>query len=79
MQMVDNLASIDELFERREHVRYADGYTYFCRECGLECNVSEMPFGCQEGRIFPIYIKCRYGCGKSWHLEIFPTAKVSLH
>ncbi len=77
--MPDNLASIHELFERRESSRYADGYTYFCRDCGLECNVREMPFGCQGGRILPVYIACRYGCGRSWHLEISPGGQVSLH
>jgi hypothetical protein len=26
----------------------------------------------------PIYIKCRYGCGTSWHLQIFPTGNTSI-
>jgi hypothetical protein len=26
----------------------------------------------------PIYIKCRYGCGRSWHLQIFPTGNLSI-
>jgi hypothetical protein len=26
----------------------------------------------------PIYIKCRYGCGRSWHLQIFPTGNTSI-
>jgi hypothetical protein len=26
----------------------------------------------------PIYIKCRYGCGKSWHLQVVPTGKTSI-
>ncbi|MGD8372707.1 MAG: hypothetical protein PVF76_08655 [Syntrophobacterales bacterium] len=76
--MGDNIAAINDLFERREHPRYADGYTYFCPDCGLECNVGEASFDCHGGKILPIYIKCRYGCGKSWHLEIYPIGKVSI-
>ncbi|MBW1982984.1 MAG: hypothetical protein JRJ12_17430 [Deltaproteobacteria bacterium] len=70
--MSDNLWAIETLFERRDDPRYADGYAYFCRSCGIECNVGEVPFGCQGGKILPIYIRCRYGCGRSWHLEITP-------
>lgn len=76
--MSDNLAAIQELFERKEDPRFADGYTYFCQKCGLECNVGEAPFACQNDKILPIYIKCRYGCGRSWHLKIFPEGNVSI-
>jgi len=77
--MADNITSINNLFERKEDPRFADGYAYFCQECGLECNVGEASFKCQEGRILPVYIKCRYGCGRSWHLKISPSGKVNLH
>ena len=76
--MTDNLIAINALFERREDSRHADGYTYFCKHCGMECNVKEVLFHCQDGRILPVYIKCRYGCGRSWHLEIHPIGKVSV-
>jgi hypothetical protein len=76
--MADNIISLKNLFERKEGSRFADGYTYFCRECDLECNVGEASFLCQEGRILPVYIKCRYGCGRSWHLEISPSGKMDL-
>ncbi len=76
--MPDNLSVIKELFERKEDPRYADGYAYFCQTCGLECNVGEASFDCRNGRILPIYIKCRYGCGRSWHLAIFPGGNVSI-
>jgi hypothetical protein len=26
----------------------------------------------------PIYIKCRYGCGRSWHLQISPIGNTSI-
>lgn len=69
----DNLGDIDLLFDRREDPRFADGYTWFCRSCDKECNVGEARFECKDGRIIPTYIKCRYGCGASWKLEIcFP-------
>ena len=74
--MVDNLNTATKLFERREDPRHADGYTYFCRSCGLDCNVAEVGFECQGGRVLPVYIKCRYGCGKSWHLELVPAGNV---
>jgi hypothetical protein len=77
--MADNIVSINNLFERKEGARFADGYAYFCRKCGLECNVGEVSFQCQEGRILPIYIKCRYGCGRSWHLKISAPGKVNVH
>ena len=76
--MRDNLATVHDLFERREDPRYAEGYTYFCRHCGLECNVGEVSFDCQNGRVLPVYVKCRYGCGRSWHLEISTTGKANL-
>jgi len=66
----DNLKKIDELFELREDERYAGGYTYFCRECGIEANVGEAVFECQCGKILPTYIICRYGCGAKWQLKI---------
>lgn len=68
--ITDNLNDIDLLFERREDPKYADGYTWFCRKCDKECNVGETKFACKDGRIIPIYIKCRYGCGAKWKLEI---------
>jgi hypothetical protein len=74
--MVDNINSIDSLFERKEDPRFAGGYAFFCPECGLECNVGEALFTCQEGKILPVYIKCRYGCGRAWHLKIFPSGQV---
>ena len=77
--MHDNLAAANEWFERREDPRHADGYTYFCRKCGLECNVGEVSFDCQGGRILPVYIKCRYGCGNSWSLDFFPVGKATMH
>ena len=77
--MNDNLAVLEEFFERREDSRLADGYTYFCRDCGLECNVGEVPFACRNGEILPVYIKCRYGCGRSWHLRIVPAEQISVH
>lgn len=77
--MPDNIAAIDDFFELKEDPRYADGYTYLCNQCGLECNVGEASFACRGGKILPIYIKCRYGCGKSWHLEVFPSGEVSIH
>ena len=76
--MTDNLTAINELFERREHPRYADGYAYFCPDCGLECNVGEVSFDCQGGRILPVYIKCRYGCGRAWQLNIFPSSIMNI-
>ena len=76
--MPDNLPVLTELFERKEDPRYADGYAYFCQNCGLECNVGEASFDCRGGSILPIYIKCRYGCGRSWHLEISPAGNVSV-
>ena len=36
------------------------------------------PCKCQEGTIFPLYITCRYGCGRSYHLKIFPSGEVNL-
>lgn len=77
--MSDNMAAINELFERKEDLRFAGGYTYFCHDCGLECNVGEVSFDCQSKKILPVYIKCRYGCGRAWHLEIFPIGKVNVH
>ena len=76
--MPDNLADIKQSFECKKDVRFAGGYAYFCHHCGLECNVGEVSFDCQGGNIFPIYIKCRYGCGKSWHLRVFPTGSTSI-
>ena len=76
--MPDNLADITENFECKEDARFAGGYAYFCHHCGLECNVGETGFDCQGGNILPIYIKCRYGCGRSWHLQIFPTGNTSI-
>ena len=70
--MPDNLASIGENFECRVDPRYADGYAYLCQHCGIECNVGEISFDCQDGRIVPLYIICRFGCGKSWRLQILP-------
>ncbi len=77
--MPDNLNALTELFERKEGPRYADGYAYFCQNCGLECNVGEASFNCRDGSILPIYIKCRYGCGRSWRLEISPAGNVRVH
>ncbi|MCG6919091.1 MAG: hypothetical protein LJE89_16280 [Deltaproteobacteria bacterium] len=77
--MADNITLINDLFERREGSRYPGGYAYFCQKCGMECNVAEASYECQEGRILPLYIKCRYGCGRSWHLKIFPSGKVNPH
>ena len=76
--MPDNLADIRDNFEYKEDARFAGGYAYFCHHCGLECNVGEAGFDCQGGKIFPIYIKCRYGCGKSWHLQVLPTGSTSI-
>ena len=76
--MADNLTAIKTLFERKEDPRYADGYSYFCQSCGVECNVGEASFDCLGGRILPIYITCRFGCGRSWHLEIFPSGNINL-
>ena len=76
--MPDNLAEIKDHFECKVDDRFADGYAYFCQHCGLECNVGEAGFDCQGGRILPIYIKCRYGCGKSWHLEFFPVGSAKI-
>lgn len=76
--MSDNLADIRENFEYKEDARFAGGYAYFCQQCGLECNVGEVGFSCQGGKILPIYIKCRYGCGKSWHLQVFPAGNPSI-
>ena len=70
--MSDNLTSIADHFECKVDPRYAGGYTYFCQRCGIECNVGEVGFDCQGGRIVPIYIMCRFGCGKSWRLSILP-------
>ena len=77
--MVDNIAAINDLFERKEGPQYADGYTYFCNNCGLECNVGEASFDCRGGRILPVYIKCRYGCGRSWHLQVYPSGEACIH
>ena len=76
--MPDNLDTIKDNFECKVDARFADGYAYFCQHCGLECNVGEADFDCRGGRILPIYIKCRYGCGRSWHLEIFPVANTRI-
>ena len=76
--MPDNLADIKENFEYKEDARFAGGYAYFCHHCGLECNVGEVGFDCQGGNILPIYIKCRYGCGKSWYLQVLPTGNTSI-
>ena len=76
--MPDNLAEIKDHFECKVDDRFADGYAYFCQHCGLECNVGEAGFECQGGRILPIYIKCRYGCGRSWHLEVFPVGSAKI-
>ena len=76
--MADNLADIKENFECKVDVRFADGYAYFCQHCGLECNVGEAPFACQGGRILPVYITCRYGCGRSWRLKIFPAGNARM-
>jgi hypothetical protein len=67
---MDNLKEIEELFECRADSKYAGGYTYWCRECDKECNTGEARFECKDGRIIPVYIFCRYGCGKSWKLKI---------
>jgi hypothetical protein len=40
--------------------------------------VGEAGFDCQGGKILPIYIKCRYGCGKSWHLQVLPIESTSI-
>ena len=77
--MADNLALINTLFERKEDPRYADGYAYFRQNCDVECNVGEASFECQDGRTVPIYITCRYGCGRSWYLQIFPSGNIDLH
>jgi len=77
--MADNLADVTNLFERREDPRYVEGYSYFCKDCSLECNVGEASFDCQGGKIIPVYIKCRYGCGRAWHLEISSLGKVNIH
>ncbi|MGD8255569.1 MAG: hypothetical protein PVH34_13285 [Syntrophobacterales bacterium] len=76
--MPDNLADIKDNFEYKEDARFAGGYAYFCHHCGLECNVGEAGFDCQGAKILPIYIKCRYGCGKSWHLRVLPTGSTSI-
>ena len=76
--MYDNLSSASDLFECRVDQSHAGGYTYFCRSCGLECNIGEVSFDCRGGEILPVYIKCRYGCGRAWHLEISPSEKVTL-
>lgn len=71
-QMEDNFRKIDELFECRMDNKFAGGYAWFCKKCNFECNVSETKFECQNGKILPTYIKCRYGCGSQWKLEVNP-------
>ena len=75
--MNDNLDKIEELFDCVYGPRYAGGYSYFCKGCGKECNVRESYFECQYGRILPTYIICRYGCGRSWKLEIYLSKKLN--
>ena len=72
--MPDNLDKIDEFFECRKSGQYAGGYAWFCKSCDKECNVGEVEYLCQDGRILPKYVICRYGCGSSWHLSIIPDA-----
>lgn len=67
---MDNLDEIEELFECRIDERHAGGYSYFCKKCHKECNVGEAKFKCRNGKIIPLYIFCRYGCGTKWKLEI---------
>jgi hypothetical protein len=67
---VDNLDEIGELFDCVYGSKYAGEYAYFCKTCGKECNVSETQFECQDGRVIPTFIVCRYGCGKKWQLKI---------
>ena len=76
--MRDNLDALTVLFDRKEDPRYADGYAYLCQNGGQECNVGDASFDCLNGSILPIYVKCRYGCGRSWQLEISPTDTVSI-
>ena len=77
--MPDNLKEIDKYFELRESKDIAGGYSYWCKECDLECNVGEAVFECQCGTILPTYIICRYGCGRRWRLEITPDASAVSH
>jgi len=70
----DKLAAANEFFEIREARHYADGFPHFCRKRGLRRHVGKVSFDGQAERILPIYIRCRHGCGRSWHLEIFPRA-----
>jgi hypothetical protein len=74
----DNLKRIDELFECRKDDKFADGYAYFCKECDLECNVSEAVFTCQDGKVIPTFIVCRYGCGARWNLKICASGEQTL-
>ena len=74
----DNLDDIKENFECRQGDEFAGGYAYFCKRCDTECNVGEIMFHCQGGRILPVYIFCRYGCGKSWKLQICPVGEVEV-
>lgn len=68
--MEDNLHEIGERFDCVYGKKYAGDYTYYCKACGKECNVSETRFECKDGRIIPTFIVCRYGCGRKWKLEI---------
>ena len=68
----DNLSEISKLFDCRQDPRYAGGYSYFCIDCDLECNTGEALFDCKCGLYLPTYIICRYGCGRSWRLQIQP-------
>jgi hypothetical protein len=68
---MDNLNEIEKLFECRIGSKYAGDYTYYCKNCHKECNVSEAVFECKDGMIIPTFIICRYGCGESkWKLKI---------
>ena len=69
--MSDNLNKIEELFDCVYDPKYADGYTYLCKDCKKVCNVSEAEFRCKDGKIIPTFIVCRYGCGKKWKLKIY--------
>ncbi len=53
----------------RTHTRYAAGYQWFCKVCGMPCASVEVWFPCRE-RFVTIKVMCHLGCHNRWRLNL---------